>query len=63
MQRYNFPTMAGIVIQFLNPGVVNVREHTFTRTCEPLWKYDTAEIFAFSLYQLSRIFECIYIGN
>ena len=34
-----------------------------TRTFEPLWKYDTAEIFAVSRYQLSRIFEFIYIGN
>ena len=40
--------------------VVNVREHMFTRTFEPLWKYDTEEIFAVSLYQLSIIFECIY---
>ena len=36
--------------------VVNVREHTFARTFEPLSKYDTAEIFTVSLYQLSRIF-------
>ena len=40
---------------------VNVPEHTFTITLEPLSKYNTAEIFAVSLYQLSRIFKCIYI--
>ena len=38
---------------------VNVREHTFTRTFKPLSKYDTSEIFAVSLYQLSRIFQYI----